>query len=810
MKHNNYKRYTGKNLAMSIAAITALNASQAFSQALEEVIVTAQKRAESLHEVPMSISVVSEDMMAVAGIETLDDVQALVPSLNIYSAVNPAYASISVRGVGTGASDPTLEPSVGVFIDGVFMPRSVFGLSQLVDVERIEVLMGPQGTLYGKNTNAGVISVTTKGMPTELEGSAELTGGNYSLWSGKASVGGLITDDLGYRFGAIIRERDGTMEHELTGNEDFNDIDDQALRGQLYWNASDQLSARLIGYYSESKSTVGAEQGIGEGTLAQSYFSSFSAAAGIPAPKWDLDDRESQANPNETTLEVEGGSLQLDYELDGGMVLTSITASQTWEISDSAYENILSDAITPLILHDPIKEDVFTQELRITSPGGETFDWMAGAFYFDSELDRGTANNDPDKAYSYYQDGLPGIPDVIFGTQPGLIVAGDTATWETQTDTESMALYGQGTYNFSEQTSLTVGLRYDKEDKDFEMRLAVYDANGVLFDYPSLPVEFGGDGSYTGGSLIPNVGGPAGNIGQPGSLVEHRKGDRDTDNVTGMISLRHFINDHMLYATASTGVKSGGFNGTFGSISIENREFDDEETTNFEIGAKLEGLLDGKARLNLALFYTEFDDFQAATFDPEAVTFLVKNAGKQVTQGVELDGTLLVGENLTLTAKVTYLDAEYDDFKNAQCSPLSSVSIAADGTCDLSGKDLEFAPEWSGNIAADYTVPVADGDFYARLSMSFKDDHITDPQRPDYATTDSEIWDTRLGWRNASWDISLWGKNITDEDTVKFSNANFFGGIFDTLSGGDVNNRRLHQDYLNEPATYGVTARYIF
>ena len=144
------------------------------------------------------------------------------------------------------------------------------------------------------------------------------------------------------------------------------------------------------------------------------------------------------------------------------------------------------------------------------------------------------------------------------------------------------------------------------------------------------------------------------------------------------------------------------------------------------------------------------------------------------------------------------------------CSPLSSVPIGADGTCDLSGKRLEFAPKWSGNIAADYTTPVADGDFYARLSMSFKDDHITDPQRPVYATTDAQIWDTRLGWRNASWDISLWGKNITDENYVNFSNANFFGGIFDTLSGGDVNNRLLHQDYLNEPATFGVTARYIF
>jgi iron complex outermembrane receptor protein len=163
--------------ALSFAFATAPAQSQGLM--LEEVIVTAQKRAESLQDVPMSVSAVTQDTMAVAGIETLDDLKVLVPSLNVYSVVNPAYASISIRGVGTGASDPTLEPSVGVFVDGVFMPRAVFGMSDLVDVERVEVLMGPQGTLYGKNTNAGVISVTTKGMPDELEGSAELTAGNY-------------------------------------------------------------------------------------------------------------------------------------------------------------------------------------------------------------------------------------------------------------------------------------------------------------------------------------------------------------------------------------------------------------------------------------------------------------------------------------------------------------------------------------------------------------------------------------------------------------------------------------------------------
>jgi iron complex outermembrane receptor protein len=277
-----------------------------------------------------------------------------------------------------------------------------------------------------------------------------------------------------------------------------------------------------------------------------------------------------------------------------------------------------------------------------------------------------------------------------------------------------------------------------------------------------------------------------------------------------MISLKHFVGDHMVYATVATGVKAGGFNGSFGAASIEDREFDSEETISYEIGAKFEGLLDGRARLNLAYFYTEFDDFQAATWDPETVMFLVDNAGKQTTQGVELDGTVLVSDNLTLTAKVTYLDAKYDDHKGANCHALADETFAPDGTCDLSGETLEFAPEWSTSVAADYVRPLSKGELYSRLSLSTRSDHITDPTRAPFATASYEIWDGSIGWRNKNWNISLWGKNLTDETYSKFDNANFFGGLFASLSGGDQNNRLLHNSYLNDPRTWGVTARYTY
>lgn len=783
-----------KPLSLAVSSALVANSAPVMAEefALEEIVVTAQKRAQSLQDIPMSVSAISDEALKNSGIESVEDIKTLVPALNIYSSNSPAQSSISIRGAGTGAADPTLEPSVGVFVDGVFMPRSVFGLSDLVDIDRVEVLLGPQGTLYGKNTNAGVISVHTRGAPDAFGMDVEQTFGEYGLEDTKFSVGGVITDELGYRFAARSRRRDGIMDDEFNSNE-YNQIDKQSYRGQLFWDPNERTSVRAIGYYSLSDSNQSQDEaGLNKNSAYYSYISGHLAFNGLGVTDGDPKDRK--VTPTEAgggRVEVQGASVQVDYEFDN-FNFTSITAYQEWE-QDGSYTDNDSTQLDISNSSPRFNEENISQEFRITSPGGETIDWVAGFFYFKSDLEGGDKND----IFSSSGYGLPGVNFTSgpFNTLP-VIVAGDHFKWHQTVNSESYALFGQMTWNISEQTALTAGLRYGSEEKEFSVYTNSYDADGTPYSLANL-----GGGSYTGGLFIPIISGQA-------ALNEalDQADKRSDDDITGMVSLNHFIGDQMLYATVATGSKSGGFNGSFGAMSVDDREYDTEETTNYEIGAKLD-LWEGRARVNLAYFYTEYKDFQATTFDPDTVVFGVINAGKQVTQGVDVDATVLLTQNLTLSAKVEYLDAKYKDFTGANCAATSGEFINADGECVLDGERMEYAPNWAGSIAADYIYPLDGSEVYIHGDLSFKTEHISDPTRS-AASVDTryEILNARVGWRNDNWDISLWGKNLTDDYYAIGHTSNLVANLFAAADGGlsTTNYRR----WVNEPRTWGVTLRY--
>ncbi len=784
-----------KPLSLAISTSLAISAMPAVANelALEEIVVTAQKRAQSLQDIPMSVSAISEDALKNSGIESVEDIKTLVPALNIYSSNSPAQSSISIRGAGTGAADPTLEPSVGVFVDGVFMPRSIFGLSDLVDIERVEVLLGPQGTLYGKNTNSGVISIHTKGAPESFEMDVEQTFGDYDLQDTKLSLGGMISDELGYRFAARNRRRDGWMEDESNSNE-YNQIDKQSYRGQLFWNPDEQLSVRGIAYYSLSDSHQSQDEaGLNTNSAYYGYVAANLLASGQPVPAADVKDRKvSPTEGGGGRVEVQGASIQVDYDFDS-FNLTSITAYQEWE-QDNAFTDNDGTRLDISNSSARFDEQNISQEIRITSPGGETIDWVGGFFYFKSDLEGGS-KSDVFSSSSY------GLPNGFGGwVQDGggndLIVAGDHMKWHQTFKSESYALFGQATWNITDTTALTAGLRYSSEEKEFTVYSDSFDADGTPFRVSNIL-----DGSYTGGVFIPAI---SGQTVLNGALDQ--EDDRSETDVTGMLSLNHFIGDQMFYATVATGSKSGGFNGSFGSTSVEDREYDTEETTNYEIGAKLD-LWQGRARVNLAYFYTEYKDFQATTFDPVTVAFGVINAGKQVTQGVDLDATVLATENLTLSAKFEYLDARYKDFTGANCAATSGEFVNADGDCVLDGERMEYAPNWSGSVSADYIYPLNASEVYVHGDLSFKTEHISDPTRAEASVdTRSEIFNARLGWRNDSWDVSLWGKNLTDDYYAIGHTSNLVANLFAAADGGlsQTNYRR----WVNEPRTWGLTVRY--
>ena len=784
--------------SLIISAVLAMISLPATTQQLmlEEVLVTAQKREQSLQDVPLTVNVVSAEFLAQANLNSIADVQQLVPALNIYSATGPALTSVIIRGAGTGAAGPTLEPSVGIFVDGVFMPRSIFGLTDLVNVERVEVLMGPQGTLYGKNTNAGVISVVTRGAPEGFEAQLEGSMGDYDLAEGKISLANTINDAWSWRFGALVRQRDGLFEDEISGDDDLNEVDRQSYRAQLYYDSSEQLRLRAIGYYSLDDANQGNYERLFDTDSAWwNYFDGVQSSQGLPSPGLDGEDRKVQTTePSQSEVEVAGGSLQLDYDFNDSLSLTSITALQNWSIGDVYTEN---DGLATDFLYGSVggEEDVFSQELRLSSSNSGPLNWMAGLYYFNSSLEAG----DSQKEF-VYNFGFPGL-DVSLGplTLP-LAAPGDYSHYEYEIDTESWSAFTQTTWAITDATDLTLGLRYEDESKDMSMLVAGFDASDTPWSLDNALT-----GAYQGGFFVPLT---SGNLDDDGPTL--RADDRSEDNWSGMVSLKHQFDSTMLYATVSTGSKSGGYNVTFGGASVEEREFDTEDTINYEIGAKMEGLWDGRARVNVALFYTEYDDFQAATFDPVTVELLVKNAGQQTTQGVDIEAQLLLTENLSARLALEYLDAEYDDFQGANCHPLADATVV-DGTCILDGETLEFAPEWSGSMSAAYRLPLqGDREFYSWLGYEFKSDYLADATRAPYAEDiDFGVWNGSLGWRSSHWDISLWGKNLTDETYVTTTVADLFGIAFaNPILIGDVNSSLNHARWLNEPRTWGVTLRY--
>lgn len=743
--------------------------------ALEEVLVTAQKRSQSLQDVPVSVSVMSDEMMGLYGVQSIEDMRTVIPSLNVFGAASPAQSSISIRGAGTGASDPSLEPSVGIFIDDVFMPRSVFGLSDLLDVEQVEVLLGPQGTLYGKNTNSGVISVRTRKPSDVFEGSVEVSLGNYDLQDTKVSLSGPIADSLKYRVSARHRRRDGVMENQATG-EDLNQIDRQSYRAQLLWDGSEKLSMHATAFYSLADSRANAADGFTDPNGTYGLLLSGQIAPGFSTPL-NVDDGDRRAYQNDmmdSYVEVSGGSFVVNYDFES-FELKSVTGYQQWE--QVAERDSGQSLLNVLNLSNEVEENSFSQEIRLTS-AGDGVDWVAGAFYFNNDLTRGSL--EPARPYASVGDGYSGTDFAL------VIVPGSKAYWKSDFSGESIAVFGQATYLLTDYLDFTAGLRYGRERKSFTVDTVV-EGGGLL------AALFGADD-------------------QRDSLKE--------EGITGMLSLSYRLGDDtMLYSTVATGEKSGGFNAAFNNTPLESREYGSERTTNYEVGLKSEALFDGRVRMNLAYFYTEYKDFQATTFNDETSSFLTGNAARQVTQGVDVDAVMAVAEGLTLTARVQYLDARYRDYENADCHPEANAPHNSAG-CDVSDKRMSFAPNWAGSVAVDYTRAFGRGEAYVHADVSFKTKYAADAVFAPYAQNESyELFNLTFGWRNASWDVSVWGKNITDEtygvtynptvvDSLTASAANALNQAQGTSIPVKVGNSYFR--WLNDPATYGVSVRYAF
>ena len=743
---------------------------------VEEVIVTATKRAENLQNVPVAVTVFNPQVIQEAGINDLSDIARMTPSTHITNTRHPFQTRLAIRGIGTSQNDPALEPSVGIFVDGISLGRTGLGTSDLADIARIEVLQGPQGTLYGKNTNAGVINIITKKPNAEEnEGYVELSLGDYGLRKYKFTSSGPLTDKAAYRFTQNFNLRDGYFKNSNGPNS--SDEDTSNFQFKLYVQPSDKLSY-IFSASDVRRNTAGGGFDITPGAAVQAEL----ANQGLPLNDTDpYNFRVSTSLDSLFEMDSEHLSLSVNYDMENGGALTSLTSYSDYEYfvqndPDGSQLDILTMG-TP----ERNGGNSFTQEIRLDADINDSTYYQVGLYYEDRSTSRSgdsivaigrdaAAITGP--AYLGAAATLP-IPSIglyplfTFAGKPGDYMSGYNV-W----DSETLAAFGQITWNVNDNMRITAGGRWSDEKKDASLLTEINSApltareqqiRGLVMSNPRIPMAVKG---FINTPFLARLATPI-----------DEDFARESKNNDWLLKAAYDFDDNiMLYASAGTGTKSGNFNGVNGpAIS---REFKDEHTTSYELGVK-SILLDSTLRINAAAFLTEVEDlqFQSQIADSGSA---VSNAAEAEASGIDLAIQSKPIEGLTLDLGVLYLDT-YDNIRPAlEEGDVESVSA------------LPFASKWAGNFATTFAVPYANGILYTRADYIYRSEHALlngeDHRR--------EI-NARVGWRNDKFNISAWGKNLNDDQYA--SNIN---GL-QKWSG--------NQAYLlAPPRTYGVEVRYSF
>jgi len=768
---------------------------------LEEIIITAQKRTQSLQDVPISVTAMSGEKINNTGIISLQELTQYTPNVTINNGAGTP--NLYIRGIGSGTNSG-FEQSVGMYIDGVHSGRGALASVPLtMDLERVEILKGPQGILFGKNTVAGAVNITTAKPTDEFEGKVEaLIGPDHGEQQYNLTLSGPLTDTLAGRLAVRYDAMDGWWDNTTLGTVG-PDNDNLYARGSLSWDATDTLEIHAkyeSGDFNRNGSPL---------VVYQSDFVGQENFAGtVPIPVISERDKGALDVATKNATRTDVFALTLNQELDFA-TFTSISAWSEYDqtkVSDS-------DVTAGSALNRTLSEDYeqFSQELRLVSPGGETIDWIAGAYYQASELHISRSYDDP---LDFSQSG-PLATSALVQTTPSI-----PSVFDQKSD--SWAVFAQGTWNMTSTVRFTGGIRYSEETKELDKA-----------------VSFPGMGIRTGGPII--YASPAN-----GALVE----DLRTHSFTGLsrdeekwtFSLNgqwDATEDAMLYASVSTGFKGGGYDEAYGGSGETVRltdniltgvpngdvipgndasvlEYEGEEVTSYELGAKM-SLADGAAELNLALFRMEYENLQTSSLIGDS--FRVGNAGSATSQGLELDGRWQLTERWTLGGSLAYLDATYGDFTGATCTVVQATDPANNPGClrddgsnieassekggqDLSGKAMIFSPEWSANLNAQYILPIGNTwELITSADINYVDEFNSALDLDDNTWHDSAtLVNARiaLASNDGAWTIALVGKNLTDEKTqiwrndVPLTNSNSYFAV------------------PERPRSYAIQGRYSF
>lgn len=790
-----------------LGALSATNLQAQESEAVEEeqeferIFVTASKRSTGLQETPVAIQVVSGEAIDQANLADINDLQILVPTLRVSPLERSSNVNFSLRGFGNGANNTGIEPSVGIFIDGVYRSRAGGAIGDLPRVSQIEVLSGPQSTLFGKNASAGVISVRTLEPSFNFEGKVEAGIGNYNQQVFKGYVTNGITDNLAFSLSGGLNTRDGYTESvsNVEGIKDLNDKDRWNLRGQMLYQPTDDVKVRFIADYSEIDEiccTVAA--GINGPTTGATQ-----ALGGIVLDDTNPFAYESSLNTSPTNKVEDGGiSMQIDVDFED-FLFTSISAYRANEVITGDFNGVGAphdvdyNSSDVLLLSSLTDIETTTQEFRFTSKGERKLDWMVGAFYFTEDVifSDSLSFGEDARGFIDFLIGGPGTfssVEAAFGLPDGFAYsAGSQINTDLTQDNDAYSIFANFDYHISDALTATVGLAYTNDEKEVSV---ISPRNDAGFSALPLPPFLSGLSAV---QFLPP------NLDLPNSVEDNSTNDSKT---TYSVRLAYTLNKNVnFFATAATGFKATSWN-----LSRDSRPFPKDEAalvaagltqpnqsygtryatpelaTVYEVGMKTRFKNGG---LNVTIFDQTIEGFQSSTFLGGG--FVLANAGEQSTQGIEFDSVYRPSDNWTLTLAGTFLDPIYDSFVGA--------SAVGGGQIDLSGTKPAGIHEQSITAGVVYNYELDNGmDGYIRADYIYESEVSLVSNVPDTLTREVNTVNASAGlnFENGV-SLQLYVRNLTNDEY-------FMSGFPPPTQTG------TYSVYPNPPRTFGVNVSYEF
>jgi iron complex outermembrane receptor protein len=761
------------------------------TDAPEEIIVTARRRDETAQEIPIAVSVVGGDQIDNTGSFNVGRLQQLTPTLQFYSS-NPRNTSVNIRGIGVpfGLTNDGIEQGVGIYVDDVYYSRVASATFDFLDVGQIEVLRGPQGTLYGKNTTAGAINISTRQPTFNLEGRAEVSIGNLNFKQAKAAISGPLSDTIAARLAVSGTSRRGTIFNVTSGNW-INEQDNIGLRGQLLWRPNDSIDVTLSGDFSvqnpECCAQIYVRTGATQRTLTR-QFAALAAAQNYQVVSTNPFDRLTDVDADlNARNEMGGAALKIKWDTGPG-TLTSVTAWRYWDWVPANDRDFTGLPITTKS-NNPSQQQQYTQEIRYAQ-SGDAFDFVVGAFAYHQKVrTQGIQEQGPAASRWLLTGALANDPSVLDGL---------TARNDIRLDNTSAALFGQ--FSWKPLTGLTIqpGFRVNYDKKEGLYNSVVTNGAGQLVTFASTD---------------PRI------VAQRGVLSPQRFEPKFSDwNFSYDLTLSYEVaQDILAFATYSKTFKSGGVNlngvpnDAAGNPILAAGTVKPESVNHFEAGIKAQ-FLNRDATLNLSAFRTDISDYQALVTNGQlgVLRGYLANADKVRTQGIEADFSLRPSDRFNVYLNGTYVDAKYRSFADAPCPPELSgggtgTPVAAPGVpgnspanCDISGQRLPGVSKWSFSYGGEVNTPTSvfgrEGQIYVGIDGNYRTGFSSNPTPSIYTNIQGyALTNYRVGFRTDG-GINLFGfvRNLFD--------VNYFEQL--AVPSG---NTGLIVGQPGDPRTYGIT-----